>query len=160
MNGFRSVVGELWDALGLGAPAFAADDSIMLETETVAVRLSPGNGGRRMVLSAAIRPLADDAHERAVQVRQVLQSNMRHLRVSPASVLVRGTDSGEAIVIQRNIDYSYGGTGAVAEAIDRFCIHFSNVYRLLSGEEAGNGGHQNTRVDGGKSQDSEFIFRL
>lgn len=131
MNGFRDIIARLWDTLDLGAPAFAADNAVELETDEVVVRLSPAVSGYEMVLSATAGHLASDPVERMTQTRQMLKSNLRHLTISSALVALGRGDMAETVFIRKNITYTSISISRIISLIEEFIVHYRHIKEII-----------------------------
>jgi hypothetical protein len=124
---FRTLMTQLWASLGLRAPAFAAEASIVLNIDGIDVTLSESADGRHVVVAATVGRLSADPQRRSEQVRQLLKANLGFLQSNAACLSLASTDAAAPVRVEAIYSYRAARldqlTGLIEDLLHRVEVH-------------------------------------
>lgn len=156
---FRSVVTQLWASLGLRAPSFGQDASIVLDIDGISVALNESADGRHLVVSGTPGRLSADSLQRDEQVRLLLRANLGFLQGNAACVSLASADAAAPVRVEAVYAYRTAQIkqlrNLIEDVLHRIEIHAADLAAASAATAQHQAGHPAfTSV----SQD-DFIFR-
>lgn len=156
---FRSVVTQLWTSLGMRAPSFGADASIILNIDGIDLTLRESPDGRHLLISGTAGRLSADPMRASEQVRQLLKTSLGLLQSNPACLSLASTDAAAPVQIEAAYAFRTGRIASLKALIEDV-LHRIELQApdLASGSSATAGPQTSHRAFTAVSQE-DFIFR-
>jgi hypothetical protein len=115
---FDETIRKLWARLNLAQPAFAADDSIILQVDGLAIVFRESADGRHVVVEGTAGVLAGDPHGAAEQVQRLLKANLGFMLDNEAGLYLHQVPGGTEVRAQALHAYVPGDLEALTKRVE------------------------------------------
>jgi Tir chaperone protein (CesT) family len=157
---FRSIMTQLWASLGLRAPSFGPEASIVLNIDGIDVTLSESADGRHVVVASTVGRLSADPQRRSEQVRQLLKANLGFLQSNAACLSLASTEAAAPVRVEAIYPYRAARlgqlTGLIEDVLHRVEVHAMD---LAAGPVAATARPQTSHPAFTAVSQEDFIFR-